>query len=208
MKAPQRPLILGLTGQIGSGKSQASEIFEELGASIMDADVFARELTAVGSPALSSIAQTFGPQFIDAQGELKRRELGELVFRTPSQRAALESILHPLIRKRFLLRLEALLGQTPPPALIVYVVPLLFESNNSYPEIDKVLVISSTRSACLQRIQKRDKVSAEFALKKYEAQLPIEEKAKRADFVIKNEGSLHELRCRIESLYHSLLPNH
>src|SRR5690554_7338076 len=104
---PQRPFIVGLTGGIGSGKTAASDHFEKLGVPVVDADVVAREVVEPGMPALEAIAEHFGPEVIDSNGQLDRAALRRLVFNHPEERLWLESLLHPQIRLRIIEQLES-----------------------------------------------------------------------------------------------------
>jgi len=198
-------LVAGLTGSIGSGKSQAAEIFKKCGAQIIDADVLAREVVAPGSPALGEIKELFGAQYVLPNGELDRKALGRLVFSRGELITPLEDILHPRIRKLYLERLEAAKAQTPPPGIVMYVVPLLFESRFSHPEFDAIIVVSAPRATCIERVVNRDNCAPVLAQKKYDVQIPMEEKESRADYVIRNEGTLEQLESQTRSVYEALL---
>ena len=203
--ASTSPSIVALTGSIGSGKSQAAEIFRECGAHILDADVIAREVVLPGSKGLEAIKQTFGEQYLLPTGELNRAKLGALVFSKPEQRVKLEDILHPRIRELYLEKLSALKSLSPAPKLIIYVVPLLFESRYSYPEIDGIIVVSAPKALSIERIMKRDNFTLEQAEKRYQSQMPIEEKESKADFVIRNDSSIENLKLITRKLYAQLL---
>lgn len=194
-----RPPIVGLTGNIGSGKSEAALEFQSLGARVIDADMLAREAVLPGGEALREISSAFGPAVIFPSGELNRQELGRIIFSDPQQRRRLEDILHPRIRALYLQRLaEACSAPTP---LVVYVVPLLFESRFSYPELDAIVVVSAPKELAIQRVISRDKCSKPLAEQKYAAQIPIEDKERKADFVIRNDGSLESLRLQVRSVF-------
>jgi dephospho-CoA kinase len=199
------PLIVGLTGSIGSGKSQAAEFFRELGAAIIDADVLAREVVAPGTPGLEAIRKKFGEGVILASGELDRKALGQLIFLDPPSRKQLEDILHPRIRELYLSRLNEQRNSPTAPPLIIYVVPLLFESRYSYPELDVVVVVSAPKSLSVERIMRRDGSPRELAESKYASQLPIEEKERQANYVLKNDSTIEELKKRVKDLTKKLL---
>ncbi len=198
-------LVVGLTGSIGSGKSQAAEIFKECGAAILDADVLAREVVRPGSQGLAAIKAKFGAKYILPNGELDRRSLGELVFSKNELRMQLEDILHPRIRSLYLEKLQKLKFQSPPPALIVYVVPLLFESRYAYPELDAIVVVSADKAQSIERIMNRDHTSRDQAEKRYNSQLPMEVKERKADIVIRNDGSIEDLKTKVRKSYAELL---
>lgn len=203
--SPQHKLyIAALTGSIGSGKSQAAEFFEALGASVVDADILARKVVEPGSPALEEIAATFGPTVISPGGTLDRKALGQIVFSDSELRLRLEDILHPRIRERYLQELEKLSLTSPPPTLVVYVVPLLFESRYEYPEVNAIVVVSAPRETCVTRIMSRDQCSRELAEKKYDSQIPIEEKVRRADYVIPNDSTIDALREHVRQTFAAL----
>lgn len=199
-------ITVGLTGSIGSGKSQAATLFEKLGAKIIDADLLAREVVQLGQPALAEVRATFGPEFFLADGHLDRKRLAQEVFNDANKRKALEGILHPRINLLFKHRLAELRQNTKSDGtVIIYVVPLLFESGlNKYPELQKVIVVSASEPTCIKRIMQRDNCSQEDAQKRYSAQTPIAEKVKAADYVIDNDGSLEALEKQVSQVFTSL----
>lgn len=198
----QKPFVVGLTGVIGSGKSTVAEVLRQRGALIIDADVLAREVVAPGSSGLAEIVEHFGPDYLHRDGTLNRSMLGELIFRDAEQRKALESILHPKIRDLFVQQLRGVTAEAP---MVVYVVPLLFESINQYPEIDAVVVVSASAAQCLERIVARDGCSREIAEKKLASQIPIDVKRKQADFIIENDGVREATERASHILFDSLL---
>ncbi len=198
-------LLAALTGSIGSGKSAAADIFASLGAKIIDADVLAREVVAPGEPALTDIVKTFGSDILGSDGTLNRKTLGQIVFADPAARSKLEQIVHPRIRELFEKKKSEFEKTALPNPVLLYVIPLLFESKNSYPEFEKIIVVSAPREECIRRILKRDDCSRELAERKLDSQIPIEEKVKRADYVIYNHGTLAELRGSVSSIYEQLL---
>jgi dephospho-CoA kinase len=190
-------LIIGLTGVIGSGKSTVAELLAKHGAEIIDADLLAREVIAVGGPAYKSVKEAFPGVVTSAAAEIDRVRLSEIVFKNKEKRNLLENITHPLINKLYHERLTALQKSTATTP-IVYNVPLLFESNTSYPEIDVFVVVSATEETCINRIMKRNNLSKEQATLRLKSQLPIEEKEKKAGYVIKNNGSRKELEEAVQ----------
>ena len=154
--------MVALTGSIGSGKSTIAGYLKALGAETVDADELAREVVIAGSAGLKEIIQQFGSAIIDLDGSLNRYALGQIVFNDPSQRKLLEGIVHPLIRKRWLQTLEKLNTRVKG-KVIVYVVPLFFESGADYQEIKKTIVVYASDSTCLTRTVNRDGLSEENA---------------------------------------------
>lgn len=192
--------IYALTGNIGSGKSEAAKILEDLGADIIDADILARKALEVNSPAYNEVVELFGPDSLLESGELDRKWIARKVFDDADLRCKLENIVHPIVRSGFLEALKELdkrINDNP----IIYVIPLLFESKRSRPSLNGIIVVSATPELSIERIIERDKCSSELANKKYNAQLPIEHKEERADFIIFNNGSLDELKKSVKELY-------
>lgn len=189
--------VYGLTGGIGSGKSAAAALFEDLGIPVVSADELSRVIVTPGSEGLTAVVEAFGPGVLDADGELDRRKLGKLVFRDPAQRARLEGILHPRIRDRFqdvLTTLEAT-GQH----MVVYEVPLLFE-NNLEKTMKAVILVSAPESVRIARVMERDKLTLEDVKARMAAQMDDASRRARAQHVLENDGDLDHLRRQVEAL--------
>lgn len=185
---PAVPLhVFALTGGIGSGKSTVARRFRDRGLPVVDADALSREVVAEGTPALSEIAVEFGADVLTPEGTLDRARLAERVFAHPLARARLEAITHPRIRKLSTARFLALEQQGEP--LACYEVPLLFEAGLDL-TWRPVVVVTAPQEVCLQRAAARDGAPEEAILARMRAQIALEEKARRADFVIDNGGSL------------------
>ena len=205
-KSDHKLTIAGLTGSIGSGKTTAANYFKELGAVIIDADLLAREVVKPGSQALEKIKRLFGPAVMKPTGGLNRNALAEVVFNNPSQRKALEEIVHPQVHILFKSTLQRIMAsQQDEPLLIVYVVPLLFESGWVCPELDLVIVVSAQCELCVKRVVERDGCTPQIARAKYASQLPVEQKEALADYVIVNDGNLETLRDSVETLFDRLM---
>ena len=189
---------IGLTGGIASGKSTASKILRELGADVVDADQLAREAVAPGGPALRAVAQAFGRDVLDASGHLNRKYLAALVFADPAKRRALEAIVHPRVRAACASRRRELEAQGR--AAAVYDVPLLFEKNLEG-EFDVTVAIACRPETQKARLMARDGLSEAEADARIAAQLPMAEKARRADVTIMNDGSLEDLRERVAEFW-------
>lgn len=200
-----KTLIVALTGSIGSGKSQAAAIFERLGAYIIDADKLAREVVQPNSAAFSEIVSLLGNEIVTSQGTLDRRRLAEIIFSDREKRLLIENILHPKIHALFKKRLAELYKRGNLPKLIVYVVPLLFESKITYDNFNSVIVVSAPPELSIKRSMQRDQCSEELARLRYNTQLPIKEKVALADYVINNDGSLLYLEEQVDKLYHKLV---
>ena len=193
-----RALCIGLTGGIGSGKTEASRAFSRLGTSVIDTDLIARELVEPGQAALSEISAAFGGQFVDESGRLDRSRLRQAAFSNPEQRKKLESI-HPRILERAI----TLANQAPTPYCVL-VIPLLVESALDFP-LDRVLVIDTPRERQYQRVAARDAVTRSEIDAILATQASREKRLAVADDVIVNDSDLEHLRKEIERLHHFYL---
>ena len=190
-------LIIGLTGGIGSGKTAASDYFETLGICVVDADVEARAVVEPGTETLQQIAQHFGREVLTQDGHLNRPWLREKVFQQPEERQWLESVTHPAIRQRIVDKLGA---ATSPYSILVS--PLLFESGQN--ELtDRVLLIDVPESVQIERTTQRDGNSEDQVKAILKAQLPRDERRKKADDIIVNDSDLAALQAACSG-YHQL----
>ena len=195
-------LIVGLTGGVASGKTAVSEVLEEEGAYIIDADQIARELVQPHEPAWNELVRTFGKEILQGNGSIDRKKLSEMVFVNPDQRKLLNEILHPLITEEMDRRTREI-GQKNPEAIVVIDAPLLIEVGY-HRRVDKLVVVTSTQTEQIERLKVRDGINSEEALRILSSQMPVEEKVKLADFVIRNEGSLTEVRERAKEVFREL----
>jgi dephospho-CoA kinase len=195
--------VIALTGGIGSGKSSVARFFEKWGAAVVDADQLARAAVAPGTAGLQALTEKFGQQILEEDGQLDREKLGTIVFTDPASRKFVESVIHPIVRTMWLEKLE-LLKRNPMLDLIVYVVPLFFESGMKYPEVKKVLLVTSPEEARMQRITERDGLSPEAVRARMRAQLSDDEKKRRSDYVIENDSTFGELEARVRLLFSQL----
>ncbi len=192
-------LKIGVTGGIASGKSTVADEFARLGIEVIDADQIARELVEPGSPLLACIREDLGNRFIDNEGRLNRRLLREHVFTHPEDRAKLELILHPAIRRE----MEIRAGRSRSPYVLL-VIPLLVEKGLE-PMVDRVLVVDVPESVQVDRLCRRDQVDARHAQRILESQTSREARLAAADDVILNTGSLDDLRTAVERLHRRYL---
>jgi dephospho-CoA kinase len=196
-------LVVGLTGGIGSGKSTVSKYLRELGATIIDADVLAKELVLPNSPAWKEIINHFGKDILDENGFLKRKKLGEIIFQFPNERKVLNEILHPRIKEKTEELIKQYCQQEAIPLLVVDA-PLLIETGMS-DMVDEVWVVVIPEELQLKRLKERDNLSAQDAQKRLEAQMPFAEKLKYAHRVIDNSGGIEETREKIRSLWNKVV---
>ena len=192
--------VIGLTGGIGSGKSAAASRFAELGAAIVDTDAIAHELTAPGGSAVPALRSQFGGEYITADGGLDRARMRRLVFQDPEARKKLEAILHPLIRAESRARIAV--ADRP---YVVVVVPLLLETGAYRDLIDRVLVVDCAEKWQLQRAAQRSGLSEDEVRAIMAAQLARAERLARADDVLPNDGSIEDLRQKVNELHSKYL---
>ena len=196
------PKVIAITGGIGSGKSAVAKLFEQWGAQNVDADILAREVVEPGSEGFQRVVQNFGPDMVLADGSLNRPKLASIIFSDQEKKALLESLLHPLIRERWLSHLQRLKKSDAP--LIAYIVPLFFESTAKMPEIEKVILISAPEETRIHRIMSRDLFPRHIAQLRIRAQLPDSAKIDKSDYVIKNDSSLEQLESRAREVFREL----
>ena len=192
-----KPMILGLTGGIASGKSTVSAFFSQWGDRVLDGDKLAREALEPGTACYTDTVAAFGPKILNPDGTVNRKALGKLVFASEADRRTLNGIVHPYVLSR-LQELSQGAG-----GLVVWDVPLLFETGwDAF--VDKTLVVTAGEARRIRRIRERDGVSHEQARLRIKAQLPEKEKVRRADYVIHNDGTLEELEKQARKVYDTL----
>ncbi|GAA2148030.1 dephospho-CoA kinase [Kitasatospora kazusensis] len=192
-------LRIGLTGGIGAGKSVVSGRLAALGAVIVDSDLIAREVVAAGTDGLRAVAAEFGPDVLRADGTLDRPALGAVVFADPERLAALNAIVHPLVRARSA-ELEAAAG---PDDLVVHDVPLLAE-NGLAPLYDLVVVVDAEDEVRLDRLVRLRGMAEAEAKARMAAQATREDRLSIADLVIDNGGTPEELDARVREVWEQL----
>lgn len=187
------PLIIGLTGGVGSGKSTAAERFASHGVPVIDTDIIAREVVEPGQPALQRIVEHFGPGMLDGQGRLDRAALRERVFRDESERRFLEELLHPLIRAASLRRIGEQVA-----LYVIWVIPLLLETGAAG-DVDRVLLIDCPEWQQIQRVRDRDRLAEEEITHIMAAQASRRERQAVADDIILNDGDLGHLYQAVDA---------
>ena len=192
-------MIIGLTGGIGSGKTAVSDIFEELGIGIVDADLASRVVVEKGRPSLEEIAKHFGQGILTEAGELDRAKLREIIFNSDEEKNWLESLLHPVIAKQIQDELKA--SSSP---YTILVSPLLLETNQK-DFCDKVLVVDVPVETQIERTLKRDGVSLEQVQSIIKAQISRDKRLELADEVIVNDKSLEGLQRAVSKLHQQFI---
>jgi dephospho-CoA kinase len=195
-------LWIGITGGIATGKTTAAQLLRTLGFPVVDADEIAKLVVSPGSPGIKQLVGVFGEKYLAPDGSLDRKKMASLVFENPSELRKLEGILHPLVRletERQKKQIEASGAK-----LAFYDVPLLFEKNMDK-DFDDIIVIASSLDRQKERLKSRSNMSADEIAARLKNQLPLEEKKKRASFVVINDGRVEDLRKQLEELVQSLL---
>ena len=201
-------LRVGLTGGIGSGKSEVSRRLAAHGAVIIDADVAAREVVAPGTPGLAQVAAAFGPEVLGPDGALDRERLGAMVFRDPALRAKLNAIVHPLVREwmtaaeRAAAEAAAATGRD---LIVVHDVPLLAESGRA-DGFDLVIVVDVPPELQVERLVSERGMTPDQARARMAAQAGRDQRLGLADLVIDNSGSLDDLDRRVGEVWAGLQP--
>jgi len=188
---------VGLTGGIGSGKSEVSRRLAARGAVVIDADLLAREVVARGTEGLAEVVEAFGNDVLTCDGDLDRPALGRLVFADPQARRRLEAIIHPRVRARAA-EIEA---AAPPGAVVVHDIPLLVETGQA-DRFDLVLVVDVPPELQLERLQELRKMAPEEARARIASQASRADRLAAADLVVDNSGSLADLDERLAEIWH------
>lgn len=196
-------LIVGLTGGYASGKSTVTRMFEELGATIIDADILARKVVEQAKPAWSEIVSHFGEGILLENREIDRKALGEIIFSDEKAREKLNEIVHPKVLDEELKSIEET-GKRTPDAVVVLSVPLLIESGH-YRHCNRIVVVTVDEKIHIQRLMKRDGFNRDEAIRRISTQMPLSEKVKYADFVIDNSRSIRETGEQVRNVYANLV---
>ena len=195
-------LLVGLTGGMGSGKTLAASFLKDLGAFVLDADLICRKLVEPGQPAWREISDTFGKEIFTSSGNLDRKRLANIIFKTPQKKVILEGILHPKVFEIEELKYEAIRKEHPN-AVVIVDAALLIESGN-YKKMDKVIVVNSDEKNRIDRIISRNHISLDEVTSRINNQMPSEEKVRYADFVLENSFDKGSLRSKVIDMYTEL----
>ncbi|WP_370221779.1 dephospho-CoA kinase [Cytobacillus sp.] len=187
-------LTVGLTGGIASGKSTVSSLLTEKGYTVIDADIEARLAVEKGEEAYQEIVRHFGERVLLSDGSIDRAELGSIIFHDEKERKALNSIVHPAVRKRMTAKKEQAIRNNE--QLIILDIPLLFESKLQY-MCDKTLLVYADEDIQLQRLMQRNQLSENEAMARIHSQMPLREKKALADAVIDNNGRMEETETQL-----------
>ncbi len=200
MKSKQKyPFLqVGITGGIGSGKSTACGMFADIGRCVIIADDVSRKLADENEEIQKAIKQVFGSDAYLANGHLNRKKIASVVFSDAKKRSALDSIIHPHVFNAIDLQLQTLSHDLRYRYVLIEAA-LMYETNMNE-TLDYVIVVSAEEETCIQRVMVRDHIPRQDVLQRIEAQMPMSKKLKKADFVIHNNGTVHEMRPTIKFL--------
>jgi dephospho-CoA kinase len=188
------PVVIGLTGGIASGKSAVAHLLRARGATVVDADLVAREVVAPGQPALADLTERFGAEILTPGGALDRKKLGAIVFADPAARAAVNAITHPRVAARSaeLFREAGARG-----ARVVFYEAALLVENSAHRGLDGLVVVAASPEVQERRLVERDGLTVAEARARIASQLPVEAKRKAATWVIENDGDRAALEARV-----------
>jgi len=194
-------LVVGLTGNIGSGKTTVARTLAARGVHVIDADVLAREAVQPGSPALARVIERWGRSVLGADGTLDRASLRARVFSDHTELAALEQIVHPEVRRRRDALLDA--AQAAGERVVVCDIPLLFEAHLE-DDVDVVVLVEAPAEVRLQRLVAERHLPRDEAAAMIAAQMPSEMKRRRADHIIENGGTRDALAARVDEVWRDI----
>jgi len=191
-------LVIGLTGSIGTGKSEAARYLAQLGAEVIDADQVGHEAYTPQSEAWHNVVGAFGKEILDSNGEIDRKKLGAIVFSNPDQLSCLNQIMHPLMARTVAGKIEDLRGQGV--EVVVVEAALLFEAGwDSL--VEEVWVTDSSEDLVIQRLSERNGLTQEEARKRISSQMDRSERLSRADLVIDNSGDIAAMESAIDKMW-------
>ncbi|HET9866466.1 MAG TPA: dephospho-CoA kinase [Nitrospira sp.] len=195
-------ILVGLTGGIATGKSTVADLFRRFGAAVIDADQLARDVVQPGKPAWREIVKSFGKRVLLPDRTIDRQTLGSIVFRNRRKLRRLERIIHPRVAREQQRRARRIARRTPN-AIIIYEVPLLFEAGVNT-RVDKIIVVTADRETQVARLKQRNGLTRRQAFQRIRSQMPLAEKARRADIVLDGTKSKSLLSREIRRLVRDL----
>lgn len=195
-------ILVGLTGGIATGKSTVAKMFERCGAVVIDADELARNVVKAGKPAWREIVKTFGRTVLNPDRTLNRHALGAIVFGNRAKLRKLEKIIHPRVAREQA-RLTRQAARRDPQAVVIYDVPLLFETGIDK-RVDKIIVVTANKETQISRLTKRNGLTRPEALRRIRNQMPLAKKVRLADFVLQGTLKPAPLRQAVRALIRTL----
>jgi len=194
-------LVVGITGGVATGKSTVAAMLKELGAEVLSADEIVHELLARDEDIRKSIISEYGEDILDDKGNINRRRLADVVFRSEEKRRKLEQIIHPRVIATIERKVEEF--RQGGSGILAVEIPLLVETSTFY-LVDKILLVTAEQHTQLERLQNRYGLSRAEAMLRVRAQLPLEVKRKYADLIINNDGSIQATREQVEQVWRVL----
>ncbi|MEN6403680.1 MAG: dephospho-CoA kinase [Armatimonadia bacterium] len=195
-------LVIGIVGAIGAGKTEVLRLFGELGARTVAADELSREVLAPGAPALKQVREAFGDEYFDEQGHLRRRALGNLIFKDEAARRRLDDLVHPLMTERLRERLAQWRAEG---AAVAAVESAVLVEMGARPLVDKVVLVRAGKEERLGRLAERDHLDEQETRRRLAAHERLALGEAPADFTINNDGDLGELRRQVEHVWRRLV---
>lgn len=193
--------VIGLCGNIASGKSLAAAIMSEWGAKVIDTDKISREIVEIGQPAYNDIVEAFGREFLKEDGNIDRRKLASLIFSDEKSRQLLNQITHPRIREQAQNRIDDAIKKGT--KIVILEVPLLIEAGFG-DLVDQIWLVRANKQRIYQRLRKRDQLTIKAASTRLAAQMSAKEQAAYADIIIENNGNIEQLRRQLWKRYQEI----
>lgn len=198
-------ILIGITGIMGSGKTTIANIFKKFNIPVIDADEISRKVTKKNGSAYNDIIINFGLEILTSDGEINRKKLAKIVFNDANKRKLLENIIHPLVEKERNKIINEI-KQKNPNAIIALDIPLLYEAGLEK-TVDYVICAYADVDTAYERVKTRDNISKDDFIQRLKNQLPIEEKAKRSDFVIDTRKNLEQIELELKDILRKIAPN-
>ncbi len=195
-------MLVGLTGGVATGKTTVAEMFRRCGATVIDADVLARQVVEPNKPAWREIVKTFGRSVLNRNRTINRHALGAIVFRDRARLKRLERIIHPRVAAQQA-RLTRSAASKDPHAVVIYDVPLLFEAGIDK-QVDVSIVVTADQATQITRLKMRNGLSRAESIRRVKSQIPLTTKCRRADYVLDGTTRRSELRRAVHDLYRKL----
>ena len=194
-----RPMRVGLTGGIGSGKSTVKNYFDELGVPTIDADEISHRLTMPGQAAFNEVVDLFGKESLDESGNLNRQHLRELIFTDPALKKQLEAIIHPRVRAE----IQTFINRVKYPYCIISI-PLLLETGGQA-TVDRVLVVDAPEELQVERVTRRDNTNEDQTRSIIMAQISRSERLRAAHDIIVNDGNMSDMKIRVVNIHNKYI---
>lgn len=198
-------ILIGITGIMGSGKTTIANILKKYNIPVIDADEISKKVTKKNGPAYYEIIKNFGYDILTTDGEIDRKKLAKIVFDDGDKRKLLENIIHPLVQKERNKILEEI-KQKNPDSIVALDIPLLYEAGLEK-TVDYVICAYTDIKTAYDRVKKRDKISKEDFFKRLKNQIPIDEKAKKSDFVVDTRKNIEEIELELKNIIRKIVPN-